>query len=275
MDEPVGLVTVDTRNPHGGPGLTVHSVDSPLLGRAWHYSLYQPPGPVQEPLPLLYLLHGRGGDHTSWADNSKVLEAMDGRIRAGTLPAVRAVMPDFGSSWYVDADEPLEQAFFDDLLPHVEAQVGPPAGRILAGVSMGGYGALRYALTRPHLFGAAILLSPAIYAGLPPAGSSARSLPAFGTPFRDARWQALNYPRVLSGLPTVPTRFFIAAGDSEFRHPSPAANAEVQAALLHARLTGRGASSHLRIVRGGHDWDVWHPAFLEGLGCVLTPGADL
>ncbi|WP_309573398.1 alpha/beta fold hydrolase, partial [Deinococcus sp.] len=266
--------TVALAGPQGLPGLSVHTVDSPLLGRVWRYSVYQPQVPVQVPLPLLYLLHGRGGDHTSWAQSSSVLAALDARIRAGTLPPVRAVMPDFGSSWYVDGTEPFEQAFFQDLLPRVEAQVGSPAGRVVAGVSMGGYGALRYALTRPELFGAAILLSPAIYAGLPPAESSARSLPAFGLPFQASRWRSLNYPRALARPGAVPTHFFIAAGDAEYRHPLPAANAEVQAALLHARLAGRGARSHLRIRPGGHDWGVWHPAFLEGLEYALTFGVD-
>ena len=240
---------------------------SPTLGRPWPYRVYLPPGPLPARLPTLYLLHGRGADHTAWTEAGGVAALLDREIGCGRVPPLLVVMPDAGSSWYVDGAEPLESAFFHDFLPHIEGRYpGTPAraGRALAGCSMGGYGALRYLLTHPEHFGAALLLSPAIYDGLPPAESTIPTLPAFGQPFDPARWATLNYPAQLRALPD-PTAVFVASGDADRTHGDARCNVEVQAALLHARLRGLGVSSSLRVFPGGHDWSVWRPALVEGL----------
>ena len=249
---------------------------SPTLGRAWRYGVYLPPGypDARATFPALYLLHGRGGDETSWPAG-EIHALLDAEIGAARLPPLLALMPDFGSGWYVDAREAFERAFFADFLPHVAARYrarGRRAARVLVGYSMGGFGALRYVLSRPDLFAGAVLLSPALYDGLPPAASSARTA-AFGEPFDPARWTALNYPAALSRLRAPFPRLFVAAGDADHVHADPVANVEVQAALLHARLRALGVRSHLRILPGGHDWSVWRPALLEGLPLIFGRGA--
>ncbi|CAM3669357.1 alpha/beta hydrolase [Deinococcus frigens] len=241
---------------------------SPVLGRPWPYRVYEPASSAHLTLPILYLLHGRQADCTIWTHEGHLAEHLDEEIAAGRVPPLRAVMPDAGESWYVDGPEaPLETAFFADFMPQVEARYPPVAGRRsrwLAGYSMGGYGALRYLLTRRHLFGAAVLLSPAVYSGLPPAESTIPGQGAFGRPFDAARWTALNYPaQLVAGL--RPTSVFIGVGDADRAHSDPTANVEVQSALLHARLRGLGVASHLRVWPGGHDWSVWRPALIEGL----------
>lgn len=243
---------------------------SPVLGRVWRYNVYLPGGYENSTsaFPALYLLHGRGGDETSWAAEGGIRVLLDAEIAARRVPPLVALMPDFGSSWCVDARERIETAFFMDFLPHVAARyrtLEAREARVLAGYSMGGFGALRYALTRPELFGGAVLLSPALYDGLPPEESSARALSAFGHPFDPTRWASLNYPAALERLNMEAPRFFVAAGDADHAHADFRANVEVQAALLQARLRGRGLESHLRVLPGGHGWEVWRPAFLEGL----------
>ncbi|WP_019588533.1 alpha/beta hydrolase [Deinococcus apachensis] len=249
---------------------------SPVLGRWWRYSVYLPPDyeRSKDCFPVLYLLHGRGGDETSWATEGAVQTLLDAEIGTFSVRPLLALMPDFGSSWCVDARERFETAFFADFLPHIATRyrtLEHRGARALAGYSMGGFGVLRYALTRPDLFGGAVLLSPAIYEDVPPAGSSARALPAFGEPFDPGCWRALNYPAALERLPSPAGCFFVASGDADYAHPDLRMNVEVQVALLHARLRGRGITSHLRVLPGGHDWSVWRPAFLEGVRLVL-PG---
>jgi S-formylglutathione hydrolase FrmB len=93
------------------------------------------------------------------------------------------VMPDAGTSWFVDAREKMESAVIDDLIPEVERTLRvlkSRDGRLIGGLSMGGYGALRFALKYPESFAAAALLSPAIYDPLPPPNSSARTVGVFG-----------------------------------------------------------------------------------------------
>ena len=95
------------------------------------------------------------------------------------------------ASYYVDSGyrgadpgRAVETAFTVDLVGHVDATyrtLANRSGRGIAGYSMGGYGAMRYSLAHPELFGAAIVLSPAVYFPEPPADSSTREFGAFGS----------------------------------------------------------------------------------------------
>lgn len=242
---------------------------SRLLARTWPYRVYLPPLPVagRTALPVMYLLHGRGADHTTWTDEGEVAAILDEEILSGRVPPLIALMPQGGDSWYVDGEEPVERALLEEFLPHVQTRYPVSKARdrhLLAGYSMGGYGALRLLLTRPHLFGGALLLSPAIYDGPPPPESVVPSLTAFGQPFDVSRWTALNYPAHLGPLPSG-TATFIVAGDADRPHSDPRCNLEVQSALLHARLRGQGVDSQFRVLPGGHDWEVWRPGFASGL----------
>ncbi len=100
------------------------------------------------------------------------------------------IMPDANTNWYVDLREKMETAFVNDPMPHVEKTyrtIEEREGRVMGGLSMGGYGALRFALKYPEKFQAAALLSPAIYNPEPPADSSARMYQGLLNPIRMAR----------------------------------------------------------------------------------------
>lgn len=232
--------------------------------------------------PLLLLLHGRGDDMQAWGRARPLLDRM---IAAGEVPPLIALMPDAPWSrrggYYVDSahaqGSPVETLLLDELLPHVDARWrtrGDRDSRVVAGYSMGGYGALRFALARPASFGAAIVLSPAVYTPLPPPGSSAREFGAFGRGdalFVDEIYEARGYPALLPALRdgSHPLRLFIAAGDAEYKNPDPADalhDIDMEAHRLFSRLS-REPHCHaaLRILGGGHDWTVWSPAFHEGL----------
>jgi hypothetical protein len=145
--------------------------------------------------------------------------------------------------------------------------------RLVGGYSMGGYGALRYALAHQDLFANALVLSPAVYDPLPPADSSAREFGAFGQGderFVDDVYQRLNYPALLPALdPDLPVRMFIAVGDDEWANPNPADakhDLDYEAATLYNNVRRSAAvAAQFRVLDGGHDWDVWRPAFVAGL----------
>ncbi len=187
-----------------------------------------------------------------------------------------AVAPASGTSWWVDGPEAVESAVIDELLPHVRSELGleQTGGVIVAGFSMGGYGAVRYALRYPESFDGAIAMSSALYEDLPPSGSSARSSGAFGTPFDEGRWRERNYPALLDAYRGSGRRvpFFIAAGDDDWNEPAGwRFNTEVQSLLLFERLTKEiGSPGRMRIDAGGHDWGFWRPMFLEGLRYLLN-----
>jgi diacylglycerol O-acyltransferase / trehalose O-mycolyltransferase len=106
--------------------------------------------------PVLYLLHGAFGDETDW---TKVGDAE--AITAG-LPVI-VVMPDGGQGgWYTDwlnrgAGGPPEWETFHihELIPWIDDHyrtIADRGGRAIAGLSMGGFGALSYAGRHPDLF---------------------------------------------------------------------------------------------------------------------------
>lgn len=246
-------------------------VASENLGRDLTFRTYLPPGYRTSELryPLLLLLHGSAGDETSW---DRGLYVLDGSIRAGRIPPMVAIVPASGTSWWVNSSTRVEAAVLEDLIPHADQRFRTLArrgGRAVAGVSMGGYGAVRYALTYPDMFAAAASLSAALYDTQPPPGSSARTTGVFGTPFDPERWSELNYPttldRYLRGGAKVP--MFVATGDGEWNEPAGwEYNVEFQSVLFFERLSKQGGSpAALRILTGGHDWALWETAFAEAL----------
>ncbi|RKF39442.1 alpha/beta hydrolase family protein [Paraburkholderia fungorum] len=255
------------------------SFHSEALGRDWSYTLYLPTGYRHDAprIPVLYLLHGNNGDANDWLTQGHLQATADTLIERKEIPPVAIVMPQGGTDWYVDRKEKMETAFFADLLPEIEthyAVATQRGGRMIGGVSMGGFGALRYAMTQPELFCGALLLSPAIYANEPPPGSAARRVGVFGDRQFDLHvWHALNYPAQWERYMSRPYRLpmFIAAGDDDLT-----IQADASSLYTHLRLAGNPAA--LRIIDGGHTWEVWSallPAALKyTLGCVKQPARD-
>jgi enterochelin esterase-like enzyme len=239
--------------------IVTRELDSRALGRAWQYEVYLPSGYETSRLryPVLYLLHGNGGSGHDWVDKGKVQSLADGLIASGDMPAAVVVMPDAGVSWYVDRKEKMETAFIGDLLPEVEKnlRVLPTReGRLIGGLSMGGYGSVRFVMKYPEKFGAAALLSPAVYVPMPPMNSSARKVGVFGEPeFDEEVWKRLNYPALWQGYlaKKMPVPMYIVSGDDdEFM-------IEAEATRLYSLLRANQQPAELRIVDGAHSWAVW------------------
>ncbi len=265
------------------------------LGRDIPYQVYMPPdhdaagGPRY---PVLYLLHGRGDRMTAWGT---IKPDLDRLIGTGRIPPVIAIMPDATASrragYYVDsqftgagglpAGEAVEAAFTKDLIAHVDATFPTRTNRnsrIVAGYSMGGYGAMRYALAHPALFGAAIVLSPAVYVPQPPKDSSTREFGAFGkgtNRFDTAVYAALNYPALIPRFTDtgLPLHMFIAVGDDETALSAPAEashDLDYEAHTLYNTIRRiPRIHAQLRVIDGGHNWSTWRPAFTEGLEHVF------
>ena len=114
------------------------------------------------PFPVLYLLHGLSNDHTAWTRRTSLERYVDG------LPLI-VVMPNGERSFYTDSQSSPKAAFETyltrDLVGFVDRTfrtIPTREGRVLAGLSMGGYGAVKLALKRPDLFCAAVSHSGAV-----------------------------------------------------------------------------------------------------------------
>lgn len=117
------------------------------------------------PYATWYLLHGLSDDHSAWTRRTSVERYADG------LPVI-IVMPDGERGWYTDSrTNPkgrFESALVRDLVPFVDAAFRTLAGRehrVISGLSMGGYGAVKLALKHPGLFCAAASHSGALGRG--------------------------------------------------------------------------------------------------------------
>ena len=137
---------------------------SSALGRRTSVRVILPDGKTG-PFPVLYLLHGLSDDHTVWTRHTSLERYCE------PLPFI-VVMPDCERSFYVDAVDAPKAAFetylTGELVPWVDGafrSVSSREGRFVAGLSMGGYGALHLALKHPQLFGAAVSHSGAVAVG--------------------------------------------------------------------------------------------------------------
>jgi S-formylglutathione hydrolase FrmB len=170
---PIGLRLVDTTPFPGHPrALDLTFVSAALGGVAVHVAVLLPVGydaHGRTRYPVLYLLHGHGGSYRDWLDHGA--DAV-----VGDAPLI-TVMPEGGyDGWYTDwFGSPLtspsdiapgwETFHIDELMPWIDAHyptVGNRQGRMIAGLSMGGYGAMSYAARHPELFGAAGSFSGAV-----------------------------------------------------------------------------------------------------------------
>jgi enterochelin esterase-like enzyme len=245
--------------------------DSPALQRKWSYAVYLPDGYDTSTLryPVLYLLHGHGQDLYDWANSGHIQQTADALIAHGDMPPAIIVMPDAGTSWYVDRKEKMETAVIQDLVgdaEHTFRAIRARDGRLVAGLSMGGYGALRFVLKYPEMFAAAALLSPAIYDPEPPQGSGARKAGVFGTPEFDPQvWKELNYPALWDAFlaKKIAVPIYIDSGDDDTFF------IEAEATRLYSLLRKNGQPAELRIVDGGHDWQVWESTIGDALRYVF------
>lgn len=133
--------------------ITFSEIPSAALGRNLPVAVVAPEGAAAGASgPVLFFLHGRGRHHRSLLDAPAA--------RAALLAApFHVVLPQGEDGWYVDAPaRPADryQAYLEEVVAWAERNLPvarAPAGRGIAGWSMGGYGAVRFAETHPGQFG--------------------------------------------------------------------------------------------------------------------------
>ena len=165
-------------------GGVIHTIDVPapslrgnLLGDSDNraVSVYLPPqySTVGRRFPVIYLLHGFAADHRAFIKGAyqdlSVRVSMDSLIAAGKVQPMLVVPPNartrFDGSFYANstATGRWEDFVARDLVRHIDRRyrtIAKPAGRGIAGHSMGGYGALTVAMRNPGVFSAVYALSP-------------------------------------------------------------------------------------------------------------------
>jgi len=134
----------------GHPGVRLLTFYSPALRRRGDVTMYLPPGARDRPLPLLILMHGVYGSHWNWWVLGDLPRTVNEMLAAGEIGELAVAMPSDGlwgdgSGYVLHKDMDAESWIMSDvpacvqqLFPHVRCET-----MYLAGLSMGGYGALR------------------------------------------------------------------------------------------------------------------------------------
>lgn len=151
------LASSDAGSAQRGARPTVETVQfhSTLVGKTLPYNVVLP-GDYRASrvtrYPVLYLLHGLTGHYSDWLTRSNVADY-------ASKYRIIIVMPEGNDGWYTDsasvASDKYESYFIRELLPDVQKRyrtIDSRYGRGVAGLSMGGYGALKFGLKYPATF---------------------------------------------------------------------------------------------------------------------------
>ncbi|MGD0892729.1 MAG: alpha/beta hydrolase-fold protein [Terracidiphilus sp.] len=264
-------------SPRQAPGVRMQDVifHSVALNRDMPYRVYLPShlAPGQK-FPVVYLLHGNGGSFREFSNDSDVAHY----AAPGHSAELILVMPEGGSSYYLNAALKPEDRFKDylvnDLIADVESRFPAATGRknrAVIGISMGGYGAINLALTRPDLFAFAGAISPAV--DTPSRrfswrrwGQSMRFRTIFGPAGSATRQASDPFHVVQYANPTVTPYIYMTAGEQEpLLEPI-----RRFASVLH----NRHFAYEFHTTPGGHDWNEWNgqiPACFDRLLHHLPP----
>ncbi len=294
--------------------LRADTVWSQSLGIKKRLVVYLPPSYATDTarrFPVAFYLHGLGGNEDNWLQLTRIDRVADSLFARGTAEAI-LVMPDGDDSWYSTwatlpaaaacaADTARAESaasycvpwpHYDDyiardLVAHVDSNyrtLTEPAHRGIAGLSMGGYGAMTLAFRYPEVFSAAAshsgVLAPALL-GPRPFAEPARWArtpdelkEAAGTRYRwfahifgrdTIGWYARDPSRlagrlVASGTP-VPSLFVDVGVSDVFLDQNRA---------FAATLRTLGVSHVYAEHSGGHDWTYWRTHLPTSLHWLIT-----
>jgi S-formylglutathione hydrolase FrmB len=252
------------------------SMPSKILGHAVQYCVILPPSydSSKQAYPVLYFLHGLGSN-SEILINSGGMDLINDLWSQNAIGEFLIVTPDAGRSFYInsrDGKVRYEDFFIHEFIPYIEKQYRVRSDREhrgVSGVSMGGYGALRFGFRYPQLFGAVSAHSAALLATLP-TGSTPdyqgailnRILgSAFGSPPDAGYWKQNNpFTIVQNGARATGLKIYFDCGTEDDY------GFDAGAKSFHDLLDSRHIPNEFHLYPGGHDWNYvaeHFPASLE------------
>ncbi len=214
--------------------------------------------------PVLYLLHGLSDDHTIWMRRTSI-------ERYAAEYGLAVVMPGVGRSWYTDmASGPAYWQYVSEEVPRfVERTFRVGTGRaktFVAGLSMGGYGAMKLAFLQPQRFAAAASFSGAVDMRERVAEVRARTAAAAEAPLGNDEIFRIRDTQLVFGDPPVVAgtdndtfllaeraadapELYIACGTEDFLYEHNE--------RFHRHLTELGLEHTYITEPGTHEWGFW------------------
>ncbi len=256
------------------------ALNSRILKQVVHYCVYLPSGydggAAQHPpqrYPVLYFLHGLG-DNEQTLFNSGGWTLLDDLRNQHKMGDFLIAAPEARRSFYINSADGLvrySDFFLQEFLPLIESKYrirSGRAGRAISGISMGGYGALRFAFAHPELFSAVSAQSAALITESPReldgASQTGMSLigvlgPVFGKPINVAHWNE-NSPFVLAKRNAAALRkmgiYFNCGQDDNYGF-------EKGAAALHDELQRENVKHEYHAYPGDHGLAYFMSHFAE------------
>ena len=248
----------DLYEPKVGPKGTVHQVwyRSPTLDLTRRMFVYTPPGYEQSKnsYPVLYLLHGAGGDEEAWTTLGLTPTILDNLINQGKAVPMIVVMtngnpnqaaafpdspvlegPEVGT--FAMGNQQFEKSLVNDVIPYIEANFRVKKGkanRALSGLSMGGLQTMNTTFQNPELFD---------YIGVMSMGFA--DLSRFGIEVKEG-----ERDRQIQDLKAAnPKLYWIACGKDDFLYGT--------VVTMRQELDSAGFQYTYRESTGGHTWSNW------------------
>ena len=252
------------------PSVETVQFHSQLVNTTLPYNVILPPGYRESRTTryaVLYLLHGWAGHYTDWVTRTNVADyAAQYRLIV--------VMPEGNDSWYVDgaggASDKYEGYILKELIPDVDKRyrtIQSRYGRAVAGLSMGGYGAIKYGLKYPDRFVFAASMSGAFgvtrYTENEMGGSNWEPfLKTFGPVGSETR-KANDVFEIARGLSparvaSLPYFYFDCGTEDAAQHFKP--NRELSELFLEKKI-----AHEYRELPGTHSWAYWDQQVQEVL----------
>ncbi|MCE1199349.1 MAG: esterase family protein [Marinilabiliales bacterium] len=226
--------------------------------------------------PVVYLLHGYSDDETGWVQFGEAGQIADKGISEGKIPPCILIIPDGKVTWYCnsyDKKDNWENVFIDEMIPAIEKEYRIRAKReyrAIAGLSMGGFGALKLSMRHPDTFASCVALSSGTFSDEEIVNMSDEQYTHYfgnlfgkelkGTARLTDAWKA-NSP--LSLIHSVPVeklkriRFWIDCGDDDFLYNGNS--------LLHIEMRKLNIPHEYRVRDGSHQWSYWRSGLATGL----------
>ena len=253
------------------------SMQSQIGKRAVNYSVYLPPDyeMSQRSYPVVYLLHGYSDNETAWVQFGEVNASADRAIANRDIPPMIIVMPDAGVSWYInsfDGSNPFEDILIQEFIPYIDKTWSTRKTRefrAVAGLSMGGYGALILSIKNPDVFSSCAAFSAAVFTDNEVKEMSEDRYERFfkniyGPETNSNRltqhWHEHSVIHLINTLPEDQLKrvsFYIDNGDDDFLFEGNA--------MLHIAMRKRGVPHQFRVRDGAHNWTYWRTHITQGL----------
>ena len=249
-------------------------MQSGILPYEVQYCLYLPPDydSSSRRYPVVYLLHGYSDQEWGWVQFGEIKEAADRAISAREIPPLIIVMPDGKVSFYINdylGKERYEDMLIEEFIPHVDKSLRTRPQqefRGIAGLSMGGYGALTLSMRHTDIFSGCAAFSAAIWENediAEPEGYNRFFKNIFG-PLTEGRlpdhFKANNPLDIVQTVPVKvlnKARYYIDCGDDDFLIAGNCA--------LHLMMKKKEIPHEFRVRDGGHSWIYWRTGIIDGL----------